>query len=86
MPPPREKEKSKFDRVKESVTILKKLQEMGLDDESDGYLRAKATLDEWIKTGVADEHIVPIRSFRRNLILSLPAVASKEAVAILRAM
>ncbi len=86
MPPPREKEKPKFDRVKESVTILKKLQEMGVHDENDGYLKAKEALDEWIKTGQADEHIIPIRSFRRNLILSLPSVANKEAVAILRAM
>jgi hypothetical protein len=84
--PPQPREKSKFDRVKETVTILKKLQEMGVHDENEGYLKAKEALDEWIKTGKADEHMIPIRSFRRNLILSLPAVASKEAVAILRAM
>lgn len=84
--PPREKEKPKFDRVKETVTILKKLQEMGVDEENQGYLQAKAALDEWIKTGEAAEHLIALRSYRRNLVLSLPVVASKQAVAILRPM
>ena len=84
--PPKEKEKAKFDRVKETVTILKKLQEMGVDEENPGYLEAKAALDEWIRTGTAAEHMIPLRTFRRYLVLSLPNIATKEAVAILRKM
>ncbi len=84
--PPKEKEKPKFDRVKETVTILKKLQEMGVDEENQGYVDAKAALDEWIKTGTAAEHLIPLRTYRRNLVLSLPYAATKEAVAILRKM
>jgi hypothetical protein len=84
--PPREKEKTKFDRVKEAVTILKKMIEFGISDGNDGYLEAKGALDEWIKTGEAAEHLIPLRTYRKNLILTLPSVGTKEAVAILRAM
>lgn len=83
MPP---KEKTKFDRVKETITILKKLIEFGVSDGNGGYSDAKEALDEWIKTGEAAEHMIPLRTYRKNLILSLPSDSSKEAVAILRQM
>jgi hypothetical protein len=84
--PPAVREKTKFDRVKETVTILKKMIEFGISDGNDGYLQAKEALDEWIKTGEAAEHLISLRTYRKNLILSLPSEANKEAQAILRAL
>lgn len=83
--PPAAKEKTKFDRVKETITILKKMIEFGISDENDGYLQAKQALDEWIKTGEEAEHLISLRTYKKNLILSLYSRADKPAQAILRA-
>lgn len=80
------KEKSKGDRVKESVTILKKLIEVGISDGSEGYEKTKEALDEWIKTGESAQHLIPFRTYRRNGILTLPSTADKVAEFILRAV
>lgn len=40
--------KPKLDRVKESVTLLKKLQEIGIPDSEPGYKITKEHLDKWI--------------------------------------
>lgn len=44
-------EKPIEDRVKESVTLLKKLMEVGISEYDVGYKEVKSHLDKWIKTG-----------------------------------
>lgn len=79
-------EKDKFSRVKETVTILKKLIEFGFDDQSEDYLTTKGYMDEWIKSGKEQYHIIPFYSCRRNGHLSLPFSASKSAELVLKVM
>lgn len=39
------------DRVREGVTILKKIQEVGIDTSDDGYIELKAKISDWVKSG-----------------------------------
>jgi len=79
-------EKDKFSRVKEAVTILKKLIEFGFDDQSEDYLTTKGYMDEWIKNGKEQYHIIPFYSCRRNGHLTLPLSANKSAEMVLKVM
>lgn len=82
---PKIPEKSKGDRVKETITILRKLMEFGIMDYTDAYLKTKEYLDEWIKTGEEAQHLIDFSKVRRTGILVLPKEANKSAELILRA-
>jgi hypothetical protein len=64
-------EKPKAERLQETITILKKLQEVGIPETDQGYVDAKAKLSAWVQTGEAAKHIVtfPLVSRRGELIL-----------------
>jgi hypothetical protein len=78
-------EKTKFDRVKETVHLLTSLKSNGISDTNDGYTTTKAHMDEWIKTGNAAQHIIEFRTYRRKGILTLPKNADKAAEMVLKA-
>lgn len=48
--------KTKADRVKDAITILKRLQLVGVANTDPGYLETKKYLDEWINTGEYAHH------------------------------
>ena len=77
--------KTKFDRVKEAVRLLKGLQEHGISDSNDGYMQIKKCMDEWIYTGVKAEHAIELRTYKRLAIIKLPDIDSKAAEIILKA-
>lgn len=77
--------KSKGDRVKETITILRKLMDFGIMDQTDAYLKTKEYLDEWIKTGEGAQHLIDFSHVQRTGILVLPEEANKSAELILRA-
>ena len=79
-------EKTKYDRVKETVHLLKSLQSNGISDTNDGYTTTKAHMDEWIKTGEAAQHTVEFRTYRRRGYLTLPNTADKAAEMVLKAV
>lgn len=64
--------KSKSDRVKESITILKKLQELGIPKNEPGYLLTKMKLDEWIAGGDTWSGRVDFPRFQRRAEMTLP--------------
>ena len=39
------------DRVREGITLLKKIQEVGIDISDDGYIELKSKISDWVKTG-----------------------------------
>jgi hypothetical protein len=78
-------EKTKYDRVKETVHLLKSLQNNGISDTNDGYTTTKTHMDEWIKTGEAAQHVIEFRTYRRKGILTLPKTADKAAEMVLKA-
>ena len=82
---PKLREKTKGDRVKETITILRKLMEFGILDYTDAYLKTKEYLDEWIKTGEEAQHLIDFSKVKRTGILTLPKYENKAAELILRA-
>jgi len=78
-------EKTKYDRVKEAVNLLKGLVNNGISDTNDAYSQTKAHLDEWIKTGEAANHVIEMRAYRRTAYLTLPRTADKAAEMVLKA-
>ena len=78
-------EKTKYDRIKESVNLLKGLLNNGISDTNDAYSQTKAHLDHWIKTGEAANHTIEMRTYRRTAYLTLPLTADKAAEMVLRA-
>ena len=64
--------KSKMDRVKESITILKKLQELGIPTNEPGYTFTKQQLDLWIQGGDRWEGRVDFPRFQRRAEMVLP--------------
>ena len=64
--------KSKMERVKESITILKKLQELGIPTNEPGYALTKLHLDEWIAGGDRWDGRIDFPRFQRRAELVLP--------------
>ncbi len=64
--------KPKADRVKEAITILQKLKELGIPTNEPGYLFTKQQLDEWIQGGDRWEGRVDFPRFQRRAELILP--------------
>jgi len=64
--------KSKQDRVKESITILKKLKELGIPNNEPGYYQTKRQLDEWIAGGDQWDGRIDFPRFQRRAELVLP--------------
>jgi hypothetical protein len=78
-------EKTKYDRIKETVNLLKGLLNNGISDTNDAYSQIKAHLDEWIKTGGAATHVIEMRTYKRTAYLTLPRTADKAAEMVLKA-
>jgi len=79
-------DKTRFDRIKETVRLLKGLQSHGISDTNEGYLSIKEKMDEWITTGEAAEHEVILSTYRRKALIKLPRVDTKAAEIVLRAL
>ena len=78
-------DKTKFDRVKESINLLKGLINNGISDTNDAYTQTKEHLDKWIKTGEEANHTIEMRTYRRTAYLTLPRTADKAAEMVLKA-
>jgi hypothetical protein len=81
-PPP---EKPKEDRVREAITILNKLKEVGIADTDPGYVAVKTHMSEWVKTGEAAAHTIEFPRHGRRGELTLPHRADRAAGLSLKA-
>lgn len=64
--------KPKADRVKEAITILQKLKEIGIPTNEPGYMITKQHLDTWIAGGEQWSGRVDFPRFQRRAELTLP--------------
>jgi hypothetical protein len=78
-------QKTKFDRVKEAVRLLKGLIENEISETNDGYMKIKERLDEWIQTGQEATHVINMRTYRYMAHLTLPQTEDKAAEIVLKA-
>ena len=77
-------EKSKAERLKETIHLLKQLGNMGYTDLTSGFPEIKSTLKQWVQDG--EECTKDIDMFRENRIaeLRLPKFVNKAATLKLR--
>ncbi len=81
MPPP---PKPKEDRLKETITILKKLQEVGIAETDPGYTESKRLMSEWVREGAAATHRIEFPRHGRYAELVLPWRADRAASLLLK--
>ena len=62
-------EKSKAERVKETVTLLKKLPKVGVSDISYEYCQIKDLMTAWVNGAAASTHIIDFGSHIGTLVL-----------------
>ena len=75
--------KTKEERVKEGIHLLKQLLEAGVKQHG-SYLDLKARVDEWIKTGEAWAGTVAFEEYRRKAEVILPATSKAKASILFR--
>jgi hypothetical protein len=78
-------EKSKSERLKEGITILKKLREIGIDAEDSGSKSIQKAISDWVNTG--DElplTVIPFARYDRNAHISLPKYVGASANIVLK--
>lgn len=69
MAPP---EKTMADRVRETVTLLKKLKEVGIGATDPGYRQCKEYMDLWIREGKSASYTIEFPRHGRKGELNLP--------------
>ncbi len=76
------------ERLTETITILKKLQEVGISDSDPGYLQVKALMSAWVKSEatVGEDHRIEFARHGRRGDLVLPWRAGRAASLNLRAI
>jgi hypothetical protein len=76
--------KSFAERVSDSVTILRKILEIGVEKDADEYIETKAHLDAWIKSGEPGFFKIPFRTYGRVAHMTLPKYAGTEPIYVLK--
>jgi hypothetical protein len=76
--------KTKVERVRESVEILRKLKDLGVSVSEPGYVATKQLLDTWIAEGETREERIEFPRYGRRLDLVLPAREGRAVQAVFR--
>jgi hypothetical protein len=71
--------KTKDDRLKEGIHILKQLREAGVKDYSLGFKELKEKISEWVKSEESWEGTIDFRDYGRIAIIELPKYDNKAA-------
>ena len=75
-------DKPKAERLKETIALLKRLQEAGIHESDPGYTEIKRLMSEWVRAetieGVA-KHTVEFPRYGRQAFLVLPKRADRAA-------
>ena len=81
-----ESTKSKGDRLREGITILKKLGDLPKDflmfGQHKEYLQIKSEISKWVDTGVAAELKIPLYRQGRMAELNLPSSGATATLAL----
>lgn len=77
--PPPTAEKPKEERLRETLTILQKLNDIGIPSTDPGYLDVKTRMSQWVKDGLASTTKIQFPRFGRRGELVLPRRADRAA-------
>jgi hypothetical protein len=72
-------EKSKEDRLSETMNLLRQLQENGVKKNSLSFLDLQKKMGEWVQTGGSADYVVSFPEYGREAIVSLPRYDNKAA-------
>jgi hypothetical protein len=72
-------EKTKADRLKETIRLLKELQRVGISDNAFGYDEIKRIMTQWVNDGVKVNTTVELPRHGRQAVLTLPNMDNKAA-------
>jgi hypothetical protein len=72
-------QKTKADRLKETIRLLKELQRVGFHSTDPGYVDIQAHMTKWVNDGEAFKTTVPFMRHGRDAELDLPSRADKAA-------
>lgn len=72
-------EKTKEDRVKETLTILKQLLDLGISQADPSYKEIKTRFDEWIQTGEYWAGSIHLARYGRRADIELPRRSGRSA-------
>ena len=67
------------ERLQESMRILKKIQDLGIDKEDHSYKELSKQFSTWVKTGEAWEGVIHFYRYGRNAEVVLPSQKYKAA-------
>ena len=76
MPPA---DKSKADRLKETIRLLKELQRVGFHETDPGYMEIKRIMTQWVNDGEKVRAVVSFIRHGRDAHVELPKRADKAA-------
>jgi len=71
--------KSKMDRVKEGVSILKQLRDNGVKENSVGFIELKTKINEWVSNEESWEGSIDFLEYGRVAEVELPRYNNKAA-------
>ena len=77
-------DKTKVERVKETVRLLKELQLVGFHEVETGYKEIKRLMTQWVNDGESLSAVVPFPRHGREADVSLPKRADRAASINLR--
>lgn len=72
-------EKPKEERLKETITLLKKLQEVGIPKTDPGYAEIQAKMTAWVNMGPQDSFTIDFVRVARRAEVVLPRRADRAA-------
>jgi hypothetical protein len=70
--------KPQSERIKETVTVLKKLKDLGVRSNDYGYIQIKQHLDEWIQGGDKWSGIIDFSFYDQKVEMDIPTKPGKE--------
>lgn len=72
-------EKTKEERVKEGITLLKQVLDLGIPQHHSAYIDLKEQISIWVNTGKAWDGSIPLYPSQRTMYISLPRSAQLVA-------
>lgn len=80
------KMKPKADRVREGITILTRLREVGIGPTEPAYQEIQRHVSEWVRTGETVQAKIPVARHGRIAELLLPRRKQNTASLVLKAL
>ena len=77
-------EKTKEERLKEGLTMIKKLKQVGISSEDFGSKNIQKAVSEWVNTGEAFKGVIPFAKYDRDAHIVLPKFANETATIVLK--